>query len=420
MADTGIAEIPRLELDPYSPEFLEDPYPFYEQMRDAGPVVWLDAYDHYAVARYDETKVVLDDWETYSSTRGFGLHDPEREPSLVDSPEYEQFADVPHMCTDAMRGLLDAVRPDPPEHDPIRRLFLRMLAPKLVRRWREPFLRQADELVERLVASGRFDAAVELSDAFVLNIVCDLVGLPQEGRQHIVAYGNMAMNTSGPRNAVYLDSIEQAVDAVAWVSEVCDRSVLAPADVSTLIFDAVDAGEIDEEMGKLFVRVFPTAAMDTTSSTITNAIHNLASDPEQWRLLRDDPSLARKAFQETMRFTQAIHPLYRTTTREAELGGVPLEPGIKMALFLGSANRDPRQFDEPDRFDIRRDATAQLGFGSGVHSCAGQQLARLEGEAILGSLARRLDRIELDGEPTHRRHNTLHTWANLPVKVTPR
>lgn len=414
---SATSAIPELGLDPYSPEFLDDPYPRYAQMRDAGPVVWLTAYEHYAVARHAETKAVLDDWETFGSTRGFGLHDPEREPPLVDTPDYQRLASIPHMCTESIRGLLDAVRPDPPEHDPIRRIFMRILAPALVRRWRQQILASADELVERLVARRRFDAATELADHFVLNVVCDLVGLPHEGREHVIAYGNMAMNTSGPRNQVYMESIEQAVDAVAWVDQACARRALAPGGIGELVFDAVDAGEIDEEMGRAFVRVFPTAAVDTTSSTITNAIYNLATHGDQWRLLRENPSLARQAFQETMRFTQAIHPLYRTTTRAGELAGIRLDPGIKMALFLGSANRDPCVFEHPDRFEIHRDATAQLGFGSGIHSCAGQTLARLEGEAVLSALARRASTLELHGEPTRRRHNTLHTFSKLPVEV---
>jgi cytochrome P450 len=415
---TLTAEIPELDIDPYSPEFREDPYQYYTQMRNAGPVVWLTRYEHYAVARHAETKVVLDDWETFGSTRGFGLHDPEREPPLIDCPEYERLSSIPHMRSDSMRGLLDAVRPDPPAHDPIRRMFMRMLAPGLVRDWRERIFAAADELVASLVARRTFDAAGELADQFVLNVICDMVGLPQAGREHVIAYGNMAMNTSGPRNDIYLESIEQAVDAVAWVDRVCARDALAPGGIGELIFDAVDAGELEEEMGKAFVRVFPTAAVDTTSSTITNAIYDLVANPDQWRLLREDPSLARKAFQETMRFTQAIHPLYRTTTRDSELGGVAVAGGVKMALFLGSANRDPRVFDQPDRFEIARDATAQLGFGSGIHSCAGQTLARLEGEAALRALLRHAGSgLELDGVPTRRRHNTLHTWAKLPVKV---
>jgi 4-methoxybenzoate monooxygenase (O-demethylating) len=414
---TATTEIPQLDLDPYGSEFLRDPYPFYAQMRAAGPVVWLRRYEHYAVARHAESKLVLDDWETFGSTRGFGLHDPECEAPLVDSPQYAHLAAIPHMCSDSMRGLLDAVRPDPPEHEPIRRMFMRMLAPKLIRRAREQIVSSADAMVSELLARGSFDAAAELADRFVLGVVCDLVGLPREGREHALAYGNMAMNTSGPRNEVYLESIEQAVDAVAWVDRACRREALEPGPIGEVIFAAVDAGELEPEMGAAFLRVFPTAAVDTTSSTIANAIHNLATHPAQWQLLREDPGLARNAFQETMRFTQAIHPLYRSTTRPARLAGAELEPGVKMALFLASANRDPEVFADPDRFDIRRDASVQLGFGSGIHSCAGQTLARLEGEAVLGALARRATTLELDGEPTPRRHNTLHTWARLPVST---
>jgi len=296
---------------------------------------------------------------------------------------------------------------------------MRMLAPSLVRSWREQIIQGADKLVAALVARGRFDAAVELSEHFVLNVIGDIVGLPQEGREHMLAYGNMAMNTSGPRNETYIESIAQAVDSIGWVETACKRDAVAAGGVAELVYDAVDAGEIpDEAMGEVFVRLFPTAAVDTTSSTITNAIHNLATHPGQWQLLRESPKLARNAFQETMRLTQAIHPLYRTTNHESVLAGYPVAGGAKMMMLLGSANRDPRVFTDPDRFDVGRDASAQLGFGSGIHSCAGQSLARLEGEAVLAALARHAATIELDGEPTRRVHNTLHTWARLPVAVT--
>lgn len=414
--------MPRLDLDPYAPEFLADPYPSYEQLREAGPVVWLNRYEHYAVGRHAETQIVLDDWETYGSTRGFGLNDPEHDVPLVEAPEFEPLRErYPQMCTEGMQRLFAAVRPDPPEHEAIRRIFMRMLAPGLIRSWRERIVEYADELVGSLVERGSFDASTELAERFVLNVIGDMVGLPREGRENMLAYGNMAMNTSGPRNEIYIDSIAQAAGSIDWVEWACKREAVAAGGIGELVFAAVDAGEIPEEaMGEVFVRLFPTAAVDTTSSTIANAIHNLATNPDQWRLLQGDPALARNAFQETVRFTQAIHPLYRTTNRDGELAGFPIAAGTKMMLLLGSANRDPRVFENPDVFDIRRDASAQLGFGSGIHSCAGQTLARLEGEAVLGALARRVADLRLDGEPTRRVHNTLHTWAKLPVSVTAR
>jgi hypothetical protein len=179
-----------------------------------------------------------------------------------------------------------------------------------------------------------------------------------------------------------------------------------------------DEGIITHEEAGSYAGVFPTAGVDTTASTIANAISDLIENPDQWQLLREQPSLARRAFQETMRRDVAPQPLFRTTTSSVELGGVMLEEGRKVLVFLGAANRDPRRFDDPDRFDIRRDASGHLGFGTGIHACPGQTLAMLEGGCLLGALARQVERIELDGEPVRRVHNTLHTWAKLPVRVS--
>ena len=414
--DSGV---PQLDLDPYSDDFLADPYPHYATLREAGPVVWLRPLGIYAVARHAEVATVLRDWETFTTRRGFGLTDMAVDVPLVDSPEYARYAENPAMNTFGMRMLLDGARPDPPENAQFRKVFTTLLAPGAVRPLRERFAAEAEEIVARVIARGSFDAARELAEVYVLKMLCDTVGLPEEGREQLFLYGDMAMNTSGPRNETYMSSIAAAAHAVDWVADACRRDAIDAGGIGELVFASVDSGEIpDEAMGEVFVRLFPTAAVDTTSSTITNAIHNLATHPDQWRLLRESPKLARNAFQETMRLTQAIHPLYRTTNHESVLAGYPVAGGAKMMMLLGSANRDPRVFTDPDRFDVGRDASAQLGFGSGIHSCAGQSLARLEGEAVLAALARHAATIELDGEPTRRVHNTLHTWARLPVAVT--
>ena len=421
MAPSAIdSSVPRLEIDHYAEDFLADPYPFYAEMRDAGPVVWLTRYGIYAVTRFDEVQAVLGDWETFTTNRGFGLTDFGVDTPLVDTPEYAPFKDQPGMDTEGMRLLLDGFRADPPESVAGRRILTRLVTPAAVRGLRQPFTRGAEELVERVLAAGSFDAAGELSDAYVLKMLCDATGLPEQGREHLFAYGDMAMNTSGPRDRRYLDSIERAVPAVSWVEWACKRENIAPGGFGARLYELADAGEFTEEEASFFVRVFPIAGFDTTACTITNAIYNLAVNPDQWSLLRDDPSLARKAFQETVRYNLAPQPLYRATTREVELSGVTLAGGHKVLALLGAANRDPRHFEHPDRFDIRRDATGHIGFGTGVHSCIGQLLAMLEGECLLAALAQRVQRIELAGEPVRRANNTLHSFSQLPVRVTPR
>ena len=159
--------------------------------------------------------------------------------------------------------------------------------------------------------------------------------------------------------------------------------------------------------------------MDTTVSAIGNAIMCFAQYPDQWAMLRANPDLARATFEETIRYETPIQTLFRTTARPVEFGGVRLEEGEKILLSLGSANRDPRKWDEPDRFNIARRGVGHVGLGAGVHVCAGQMVARMEGEAILNAVARKIQTIELAGEPQHRLNNTLRSLSSLPVRLLP-
>src|ERR1039457_7232552 len=352
------SSVPQLDVDPYSDDFLADPYPHYVTLREAGPVVWLRPLGVYAVARHVEVATVLRDWETFTTRRGFGLTDMAVVVPLVDPPDNAQF----------------------------RKVFTTLLAPGAVRPLRERFAAVAEEIVGRVIARGSFDAARELAEVYVLKMLCDTVGLPEEGREHLFLYGDMAMNTSGPRDRRYLDSIAAAVPAVEWVAGVCQRDRLSGEGIGAQLFAMADEGIITHEDAGNYVRAFPTAGVDTTASTIANAIFDLIENPDQWQLLREQPSLARRAFQETMRRDVAPQPLFRTTTRSVELGGATLEEGRKVLVLLGAANRDPRRFEDPDRFDIRRDASGHLGFGTGIHACPGQTLAMLEGECLLGAL----------------------------------
>jgi cytochrome P450 len=222
------SRIPQLDVDQYSPEFLADPFPFYERMREAGPVVWLTRYRMYAVARYDEVRAVLGDWETYTTSQGFGLTDFGIDTPLVDSPEYDGFRDQPGMATEGMRMLLDGARADPPDNEPGRGIITGILTPGAVRQLRDQFAQGAEKLVADVVSRGGFDAATELSDVYVLKMLADATGLPEEGREHLVAFGDMAMNTSGPRDETYLASIERSIPAVSWVEWACRRENIAP------------------------------------------------------------------------------------------------------------------------------------------------------------------------------------------------
>jgi cytochrome P450 len=189
--------------------------------------------------------------------------------------------------------------------------------------------------------------------------------------------------------------------------------------MGALVYAAVDSGELTAEEAPLLVRSFLSAGVDTTVNGLANALYCLATHPGQWQILNDDPSLARAAFEEALRHEAAVQTFFRTTTRPVEISGVRLGEGEKVLLFLAAANRDPRRWNAPERFDIRRPAIGHVGFGAGIHGCVGQMVARLEGELVLAALARRVKKIELLAAPRRRLNNTLRGLASLPVRVTP-
>lgn len=201
----------------------------------------------------------------------------------------------------------------------------------------------------------------------------------------------------------------------AWIVASCRREALSPGGLGARIYEAVDAGEITEEQAAMLVRVFYSAGLDTTVSALGNAVYLLATNPAQWELLRSDPSLARPASEETIRLETPVQQFFRTVMRDTELAGVGLRKDDRVMMSLGAANRDPRRWEDPNRFDITRKTSGHLAFGLGIHGCVGKPVARMEGEALLGALARKVGRIELRGEPRRQPNDTIRGLASLPV-----
>jgi cytochrome P450 len=239
--------------------------------------------------------------------------------------------------------------------------------------------------------------------------------VPEEGRENLLPYGDTVFNGQGPRNEYFHAAMENAAEVQAWIMASCRRENLAPGGFGAQIYEAADAGEITEEQAGMLVRSFLSAGLDTTVSALGNAVHLFAANPDQWDLLRADPSLARPAFEETIRFETPVQVLSRTATRDTEIEGVQIAKDERVMIFFGAANRDPRRWEDPDRFDIRRKASGHLTFGLGIHGCVGKPVARIEGEAVLGTLARKVGRIELDGEPQRHLNNTVRSFESLPV-----
>jgi 4-methoxybenzoate monooxygenase (O-demethylating) len=391
--------IPSLAIDPFDEVFLSNPYAHHDALRDAAPVVWLEAIGCYVMARYAEVQPALKDWQVFVSGRGVGLSDfaseePWRPPSL----------------------LLEA---DPPMHDRTRGLMNKVASLASLKSVMPMWRAKAERLVEMLVTRGSFDAVTDLSEAFPLSIFPDLVGLPDEGREYLIPYGTTAFNAFGPRNALLENSMASAIDATAWVASVCKRDRLKLGGWGAAVFAAADRGECSEAEAERLVRSLLTAGVDTTVNGIGNMIHAFATHPEQWAKLRADPSLTKRAFEESLRWDSTVQTFFRTTSRAVEVAGQSIPEGAKILLFLAAANRDPRHWEHAEEFNITRSASGHVGFGFGIHQCLGQMVARMEAEAVLDAMIPRIAEIRLAGDPVRRLNNTLHALSHLPVEIHP-
>jgi cytochrome P450 len=389
--------ITSLDVDPFCREFFDDPFPVHAALRDAGPVAYLPRYDVLAVARYEQVQAMLADWQNFSSQRGVGLSDfakekPWRLPSLL-------------------------LEKDPPLHDRTRKVMDQVMSPAAVRVLRAELAQAADELIDELLERGSFDAVRDLAEAYPLTVFPDAVGMPRENRRFLLPYGNMVFNSFGPRNEFFQAALQDATPVLEWVQAQSRREALSPSGFGAAIHAAADSGDVTQDEAEILVRSLLTAGVDTTVNGIGAAVYCLARFPEQFAKLRADPSLARAAFEEAVRLESPVQTFFRTTTCNVEIGGSAIEEGRKILMFLGAANRDPRRWEDPDDYDITRRNAGHVGFGHGIHACVGAVLARLEGELILGALARKCASIEIGGEPRRRYNNTLRGMASLPITL---
>lgn len=396
--EDGAAAIPILDLDPFGEDFLADPYAYHAQLRDAGPVVYLSAHGIYGMARFEEVQAALKDWQSFCSARGAGLTDfardkPWRKPSLL-------------------------IESDPPIHDRIRKIVGQVMSLAALKAYRPIWSAKAEALVDTLVARGSFDAVIDLAETFPLMVFPELVGMQPGAEQHLLPYAALGFNAFGPRNRLLEQAERDAVDAIQWVTESCRRDKLRPGGWGAQIYEAVDRGDCSEEEAALLVRSFLSAGVDTTVNGLGNMLYAFATHPGEWAKLRAEPGLIKRAFDESLRWDSTVQTFFRTTNHDVEIAGKLIPADSKVVLFLASANRDPRRWDDPGLFNISRASGGHVGFGFGIHQCLGQMLARYEAEVVLEAMLPRIAEFRFDGPVVRRLNNTLHAFQSMPVTIT--
>jgi cytochrome P450 len=387
--------IPEYAVDIFSRASVRNANAVDDQLREFAPVVKLPGEDVVMLARFEQVSTGLRDWKTFSSTSR-----PWHDPNSV-RPEL--------LLTD-----------DPPKHTGVRKVVANALSPAALNRMAEAFRADARAILAQLRArEGEVvDAVADITQAFVYKVLPDLIGLPQEGRQHMSAFGNMVWATMGPMNELFHEAMrDTSGEVLSWAGGVSKRENLAPGSLGMAMYEAADRGEVTLQEAELLVGILLSAAADTTVITLANTLRAFSQFPAEFQRVRSDPSLTRAAFEESLRWDSPSRMAGRITMRDVQVEDFVIPAGTRCGLMFAAANRDPRRWPDPDRFDVMRPNTGHLGFGFGVHACVGRVLALLEAEALLGAVAESVTRIEPAGLADPWMTTIGHGPAKLPVRM---
>ncbi|HEX7097332.1 MAG TPA: cytochrome P450 [Acidimicrobiales bacterium] len=384
----AMAEIDLTDLDNFANGF---PHHLFEIHRREAPVWWHeptpntpDGDGFWSVATHAEVLAVLHDPQTYSSERGGDR--PYGGTLLQDSP-------VAGVVLNMM---------DDPRHARIRRLVSAGLTPRTVRRLEDELRTRTRALLDAVDDGAEIDFLRKVAAELPMQMICILIGVPEQERHWLAEVVDLGFDVREGQNPFDLDA-EQA-DARRRMHEygtalIAEKRARPTDDMLSIVVHAeladVDPPRLtDDELYSFFSLLF-TAGAETTRNAIAGGLLALIEQPDQLAALRDDLSLLPTAIEEMVRFTTPSPAKRRTATRTATLGGHRIEPGQKVLVWEGSANRDERVFERPHELDIRRDPNPHLGFGHGIHYCLGANLARIEMRVMFEELLPRFSHIEL-------------------------
>lgn len=385
--------------DPYDFEIDADPYPVWQRMRDTAPLYYNEKYDFHAVSRFEDVERCLLDWEAYRSGKGSIL---ELIKANIEIPS----------------GVI--LFEDPPIHHIHRGLMSRVFTPRKINDLETKIRMFCKRSLDPLIGSGEFDFIKDLGAQMPMRTIGYLLGIPEEDqeaiRDHLDEGLRLEEGKEGTFDTEGLASPDLFADYVDW------RAQHPSDDLMTQLLNA----EFEDELGatrKLtrdevltYVNLLAGAGNETTTRLIGWTGKLLGEHPDQRREIVDNRTLIPNAIEEILRYEAPSPVQARSVAHDVEHHGQTVPKGSVMVLLNGSANRDERRFDDPDRFDIHRNIGRHLSFGYGIHLCLGAALARLEGRVALDEVLNRFPDWEIDyDQALQARTSTVRGWEKLPV-----
>jgi cytochrome P450 len=384
-----------VEFDPTDPEFLADPYPVLNRLRERSPIFYDAGRERWFVTRHEDVRSCLRDKRLGRNFRHV-LEPAEIGVPPLD-PRWQAF-------WDSERWSLLWL--EPPDHTRLRKLVAAAFTPRSVEALREPAHALARELLEPLAAAGEMELLYDYAQPYSIAVICRMLGVPLDRHRDLLDWSHRMVKMY--EFEVPLEAAHAANDAAAefqeYVRELIGERRANPRDdmVTALVEARVDGGRLSDDEIVSTVIVLLNAGHEASVNTLGNGMLAFARHPDQWRRVVDGAVSAQPAGEEMIRFDPPLQLFERwVLTDDFAVGDMPISRGAKIALLFGSANRDPRVFDRPDDFDVARENAVQhIGFGGGIHVCIGAPLARIELEASLEALRRSWPDFRLADEPT--------------------
>jgi cytochrome P450 len=395
--------------NPLSPEFIRNPYPYYERLRTTDPM-HLTSLGMYVASRHAEASLVLRD-------KRFGKDYVERTirhygPKIMQEP---LFRSLSHWM----------LHKDPPDHTRLRGLVVKAFTARRIEDMRPRIQQVVDQTLDRIIPQGRMDLIADFAFRLPVTVICEVLGIPDQHREFF--YGGMGQSvrvlepvTLSPREIMHGNA--GAVMSTRYCRQLFELRRQEPGDdLTTQLVQAEEHGNklTNEELTANITLLFG-AGHETTTNLIGNGLLALHRHPDQLALLKARPELITNAIEEFLRYDSSFQLTGRVALEDVDdLGGKKISKGESVLCLLGSANRDPAAYpDHPDRLDITRPDVKPLSFGGGIHFCLGAQLARIEAEIAISTLLRRLPDLRLDDaeNPEWRPAFVLRGLKRLPAR----
>ena len=395
-----------IEFNPFSDLKRPDPTPLYRELRNHAPVHWSPEAEIFTVSRYADVMAVMKDSEAFSSDAmktilNSGLQVPI-------TPRYLRilltFLFRVRLSPWALLKAGSLISIDGARHTALRNVVNRGFTPRRIAAWQGRLESIVEEHVARMRKCDRIDVVADVAVPVPTIAIAEMLGVAPERREDFKKWsGSIIDMASGAAKENVLESgvLDDISDLFLYLRGVIRERREAPReDLISLLVDPAQSGVLGELDVIQFVVLLLVAGNETTANLIGNAVSALIDHPRQLDRVIDDPALIPKVIEETLRFEPPLSVAFRNTTRVVAVGGVSIPKGKDVAFLIGSANRDERRFEDPDRFDIERDTSGHLGFGFGSHFCLGSSFARLQAKTTLSALIPELRNFRRSPEPS--------------------